>query len=485
VFFIADIRLENEETTSRHSFWTFLSFGTYNITLTIPTATMSLFMIIFYHTVVGLNPWLILLVVAINTIWAGLNDPLIGWLTDRNFKWTQKWGRRFPWIAIAIIPLSISLILIFSPPGKVADIGALSVMIWLLISLFLFDLFITLMEIHVSILRADKFRTETERRKYAGSWGFFDIIAQVLGMMLPPLFLFFGDTILSYAVMASIVALIMVIFGVLFVLKGAREDKIIIDRYFSRDYERLHIFKGFALVIKQKSFLGLYAHYTLWLAATGSIMVGMVAYLTTYILRSDDPDAILPIMAALLLGALISIPIWLKILKKLNNNKKTYLIGSFLLVGLTIPITFFQGLFDLLIMIFFFGMGMGCVWSIGMPVLQSNAQDDFVVATGKNQKGIFVGTWAIIGLLTAFIDEVIIVSVFAITGFKEGYPTYPALLAEVGPSTMIAIQWGIRLLLGIIPSILILIGTLIFWKVYPLTQDKVLENKAKLLELGF
>ncbi|MFW9783699.1 MAG: MFS transporter [Candidatus Heimdallarchaeota archaeon] len=482
---MAETKLEDRETTSRHRFWTFISFGCYNITWTIPTATMNLFMIIFYHTVVGLNPVWILVVVAINTIWAGLNDPLIGWLTDRNFKWTQKWGRRFPWIAIAIIPQSISLIMIFSPPGMVADIGPLPVMIWLLISLFLFDLFITLLEVHVAILRADKFRTETERRKYAGSWGFFDMIAQVLGMMLPPLFLFFGDTILSYAIMATIVAVIMIIFGVIFVLKGAREDKIIIDRYYSRDYERLHIFKGVFAVIKQRSFLALYAQYTLWLAATASIMTGMVAYLTTYILQTEDPDAMIPFMAALLLGSLISIPIWLKVLKKLNNNKKTYLIGSFILVALTMPLTFFQGFFDLLIMMFLFGIANGCVWSIGMPVLHSNAQDDFVVATGKNQKGIFVGTWAIIGLFTAFIDEAIIASVFTITGFKEGFPTYAALLAEVGPSTMISIQWGIRFLLGIIPAILILIGTLIFWKVYPLTQEKVLENKAKLLELGF
>ena len=85
---------ENEE-TSRHSLGTYLSFGTFNILWTIPTATMNLFMFFYYHTVVGLEPIWILIVVAINTVWAGLNDPLIGWLTDRNFKWTRKWGRRF------------------------------------------------------------------------------------------------------------------------------------------------------------------------------------------------------------------------------------------------------------------------------------------------------------------------------------------------------------------------------------------------------
>ena len=474
---------ENEETTSRHSFWTFASFGSYNILWTIPTATMSLFMFFFYHTVVGLNPVLILVVVGINTVWAGLNDPLIGWLTDKNFKWTRKYGRRFPWIVIGFIPQSLSLIMIFSPPDIDATVNPLPIMLWLLLSLFVFDLFITTVEIHTSILRADKFRTETERRKYAGSWGVFDMIAQVLGMMLPPLFLFFGEKISSYAVMAAIMAIIMIIFGMLFVMKGAQEDKIIIDRYYSRDYERLHILKGVWITIKQRSFLVLFIHYVLWLAATASLMTGMVAYLVTFIFESNDPDAMIPFLALFLLGSLASIPFWLKILKKMNNNRKTYLIGSFILVAITIPMTFFVGDIDLLILMFLVGFANGCVWTIGMPVLYSNAQDDFVVRTGKNQKGILVGTWAVIGLVTAFIDEVLIAIVFISTGFEAGLENFQALVdsgVDVG-----LVQLGIRLLLGIIPMLVLLVGTLIFWKYYPLTQEDVLENKAKLLELGF
>ena len=231
--------------------------------------------------------------------------------------------------------------------------------------------------------------------------------------------------------------------------------------------------------------MALYFHYVLWLCATASIMTGMVAYLTTFVLRNEDPDAMVPFLAIFLLGSLISIPVWLKILKKMNNNKKTYLIGSLILCALTVPLTFFQTEIDLLIIMFLVGFGNGCVWSIGMPVMFSNTQDDFVVTTGKNQKGILVGTWAVIGLLTSFIDEGIIAIVFSITGFKEGFATYALLEAEVGANAMIGIVWGIRFLIGVIPALLILIGTLIFWKFYPLTQEKVMENKAKLLELGF
>ncbi len=470
-----------ESQTSRHSTWTNISYGVYNILWTIPTATMNSFMYYYYHIVIGLHPVLILTVIAINTVWASLNDPLIGWLTDRNFRWTRKWGRRFPWILIGFIPQSLCLIMVFAAP-ELDPANPLPVMLWLILSLFLYDLFITLVDIHVSILRADKFRTEIERRKYAGAWAFFDMIAQVLGMMLPPLLLFFGlENPLSYTVMATIMALIMITFGFAF-LPGAREDKIIIDRYFSRDYERLHVFRGLLLVLKQKSFLTFYAAYIAFLCAT-TIMTGMVVYLTTFILRSEDTDVMTVFFALFLVGALISIPIWLKILKKMNNNKKTYLIGSFILCGLIIPLAFFQTPIDLGIFMFTMGFGTGCVWTIGMPVLYSNVQDDFVVRTGKQQKGILVGTWAVIGLATSFIDELLITLVFTLTGFDPGLSTYAELVASGANVDLVIL--GIRLLLGIIPMLVLLTGTLIFWKFYPLSQDKVIENKAKLNELGF
>jgi Na+/melibiose symporter-like transporter len=237
------------------------------------------------------------------------------------------------------------------------------------------------------------------------------------------------------------------------------------------------------MVLKQRSFMALFFQYVLWLSATASIMTGMVAYLVTFIFQSNDPDAMIPFLALFLLGSLISIPIWLKILKKMNNNKKLYIIGGLILSGLVTLLTFFQTDIDLMIIMFLVGFGNGCVWSIGMPVLYSNVQDDFVVRNGKNQKGILVGTWAVIGLLTALIDEALIAMVFTFTGFDPGLEDYAALVLSGADVELVL--FGIRLLLGIIPALVILVGILIFWKFYPLTQEKVLENKAKLEELGY
>ncbi|MFX0058307.1 MAG: MFS transporter [Candidatus Hodarchaeota archaeon] len=473
-----ELGVETEVQSNRHSKKTYLSFGMYQISWTIIISTYNVFLFYYYHTVIGLEAWVIFLATAFTTVWASLNDPLIGYITDRNFKWTKRWGRRFPWIVLGALPWCFSLILIFSAPD--ASINPWPAFFWFIFSQFIFELFITLSDVNVGILRVDKFRTETERRIYSGYFGPLDMIAQVFGMTIPPLLIFTALGSASYTVMAILVAVIAFIFMLLF-LPSAREDKIIIDRYFFRDYERISFFKGLGSVLKQKSFLGFWIIYATFLIAT-TIMTAMIPYLATFLLQVG-PDMITVLFAIFLTGALISVPVWLKMLKKFNNNKKVYTIGGFILSGTLVPISLFTGIIDVAIYMFIVGFAMGSIWAIGIPVIQANVQDDFVVRTGKNQKGVLVGVGALLGIFTAFIDELIIAIVYGITGFSGGIEDYAELVATVANVDLVL--WGIRFLLGIIPMVIMLTGTIIFWKIYPLTQDKVMENKAKLQELGF
>ncbi len=82
--------VELEETI--YSGLNILSFSMYQIVWTITISALNLTYFFFYHTVVGLEPIYIFLAMAIFTAWDSINEPLIGFLVDRNFKWTKKWG---------------------------------------------------------------------------------------------------------------------------------------------------------------------------------------------------------------------------------------------------------------------------------------------------------------------------------------------------------------------------------------------------------
>jgi len=473
-----DVYIEDLE--SRHSEWKYASNASIQIPRTLLPATFSVFLFFYYEAVLGLNAWYIFLALTMWTLYDAVNDPFIGFLVDRNTKLTRRFGRRFPWIVIGIAPWCLSLYLVFSAPDVDASTNPWPIFWWLLISLILFDTFGTLVNVNISVLRPDLFRTEEERRLLSKYFMPIDMVAVALGLLIPPLFLAAGAGREGFAFMGAMVAFIALITGILF-LPGAREDKVVIDRYFTAEYERMSFFKGVKELIKQKSFLVHLVFVVAWVAST-DMMIGNSVYLVIFVLRAS-PDEIVLIFAVFLLGALISIPFWLKLLKKMKNNKKVAVIGGFASSAAMVPMTFFQTMIQLLIILFILGFCCGSLWAFIYTIVGSNVQDDYAVRTKKNQKAILVGASVFFGRLAATLDELIIAIVHTLTGYKAGYDTYDGLAGAVADINLVL--WGIRLLAGVIPAIILFIGTLVFWKYYPLTQDVVLKNKEELKKLGF
>ena len=102
-----------------------------------------------------------------------------------------------------------------------------------------------------------------------------------------------------------------------------------------------------------------------------------------------------------------------------------------------------------------------------------------------SQKAIIIGVIGFISTLFTTIDEGIIAIVHNLTGFIPGQATYADMLTAVTAAggDINLVLFGIQLLSGLIPAIVMLAGVLVFWKYFPLTKEIVLENKAKLKEL--
>ena len=475
-----------ESTETRHSRWTFFSNACGLLCSTLIGAVQG-FTLFYYESVIGLDIWLIFVAVSIFTVYNAINDPIIGFLVDRNMRFTRKWGRRFPWIAIGVIPWVFSVYLHFSVPNIDAATNPWAVFGWLLLTLVLLDTFGTLVNINYSTLRIDKFRTEYERRRFTRYYAPLDILAIVLGMLLPPLFtgLIPGDLKAGYSMMGAIIAVIALIFAILS-LHGNREDKIMIDRYYSPEsIKQMNFFKAFKEALTSRTFMVWFIFGTCLGIQITLVVVNML-YLTTFVLQVGG-DMFFLILGLNLVGTLISIPIWLKYIKKINNNKKALVIAGLASVAALFPLTFFQGLIDLLIMAFILGLAQGGLNSYVYTIISPSVTEDVIVKMGKNQKGVLLGVSALLGRLVSSIDEFIVAVVHNTTGFIEGNETYADMLSAVtlagGDINLVLI--GIRLIQGVIPALVLLLGVLIIWKFFPLTQERILNNKAKMQELGF
>jgi glycoside/pentoside/hexuronide:cation symporter, GPH family len=73
----------------------------------------SVFLLIFYNQVMGLEAGLVGTVIMAALIFDAFADPIIGELSDRT---QSKWGRRLPWLYGSAIPLGIVWMLLWHPP---------------------------------------------------------------------------------------------------------------------------------------------------------------------------------------------------------------------------------------------------------------------------------------------------------------------------------------------------------------------------------
>lgn len=93
----------------------------------------STFLLLFYNQVLGMDPRLVSLALAIALVIDGVVDPVIGYLSDRTY---SRWGRRLPWLYIAPIPLGLAWALLWTNTGNPSLFGLvlMAVLVRVLIS---------------------------------------------------------------------------------------------------------------------------------------------------------------------------------------------------------------------------------------------------------------------------------------------------------------------------------------------------------------
>ena len=443
------------------------SYGTTSIVTHLIDMALISVIIFFYEAEVGLNIWLIGLAYIIYLIWDAVNDPLVGYITDRPFKFTKKRGRRFPWMMIAYIPWLISFILIFTPPNMDNQWILFG---WLLATLCLYDFLESIFTVNFFALFPDKFRESSERVSASAFVVYLGFLGVVGAFLIPGLVINFGD-LGSYALMALVCVVISLV-CLIFMIPGLRDDKESVENYLAKygEIEREPFFKVFKQSLKQKSFVVFLIMYVLYLSLT-ALMTGSFFYFVRYVLQGEA-SIIAIMMIALLLGGVISIPFWVKLNKKLGDTRKVMVAGGIVMVCFASLLSAVTNLTIVLIIVLLWGFGLGGYWVMLDPVF-SQVIDESIVNSEKRREGMYNGIRVFISRIGGVIQVITLLVVHELTGFTEG--------AEIQPPLALI---GIRLHMGLIPAIFMAIGILIFWKFYDITPEKAEQLKQKIIELG-
>ncbi len=420
----------------------------------------------FYEVELLLPVFLVSVAFLIYAGWNMINDPIVGYVADKPRKFWKKWGRRYPWIIITILPWPLVFLFVFLCP-PVSQVGIWFVFFWLVIIICIFDALYSAWNTNFYSLYPDKYRSHAERTKVAGIGTAIGQIGIALGFIILPLFIEYGN-LSSYVFAATIVAIIAWV-GILIMIPGVRENEDMRARLSLMEIKQEPFFKTMKHAIKQKNFF-IYIMAYLCFQSFVFIILGSLPYYVSIILNeSAGIEALLS--AGFLIGSLASIAIWAKIVKK-HGNRKIFMVGMFLTGVIMIPLLFISDVMIATLVMILIGVGVGAIWICVYPIY-GDVIDEIVLETEKREEAVYFG----IRIFFARIAFIVQALIFALIHISTGFD--PALETQTDLALL-----GLRLQMAFIPMLFLFLGGIIFWKWYDLKIDKVASIKARLKDLG-
>jgi len=425
------------------------------------------FIFFFYEVEVGLPVVLVGIALIIFAIWNAVNDPLVGYLTDKPFKWTIKRGYRSPWVMIGVFPTLLCYFLLYTPPTGSDD---LTIFFYMVITLCLFDLFFSLFGVHFYGSFTMQFRSDEERRKASA---YTNIIPGfgVLGVsIVPPLFIVFGD-IVSYAIAALVIVIILAICAIV-LIPGIRETEEVKNIYIQgyESAEQVSFLKTAKISFKHKSFKA-YTIAMLLYGIGGALFTASELYYFKDILGLPYSYALYTILASTL-SFIFTVPLWFYVAKKIGHAQTFYVGVLFFALSLVpfIFITTFMGYFIASIII---GIGFSALAFIAYAIF-ADVNDEVALTMGKRLESTLAGIRTVVIRLSIVFQAIIIAVMHIMTGYNPD---------PHAKQTELAI-WGIRAHAALIPAILCFIAFLILVKWYDLKGEKKEQLFAELERKG-
>ena len=351
---------------------------------------MSIYVMKFATDILLIAPAVVGLIFSVSRVWDAINDPLVGYLSDKT-KWAL--GRRRSWLLMSIIPISVFYLMVFFPPQGVSS-NLLT--LWVALSIIGFYTSMTIFVVPHLSLGAELSSDYHERSKIFGVRHFFYTIGSAVSLIS---FYFFimaeqndlnslRDIIFNHSMIAVIITAILILLSVY----KLREKS---------DYNRKEIsnpYRAYKDVWENK-------HARLLIIATfiehiGSAAIAVLTlYVAQYIVGSAQ-WAPLFILSYLLPSAL-SVPLWIPL--SIRFGKIKLWIASKILAGISFgsmfSILFIEDInikiIYVLIAAFFAGLANGCGSTLG-PSIQADVIDYDELQTGERKEGSYFAAWSFI-----------------------------------------------------------------------------------------
>ena len=406
---------------------------------------------IFMMDVVGVTPALAAAALFIGRSWDYINDPLVGYLSDRT---RTRWGRRRPWLLFGALPFALTFILLWIKPAFINSQTGL--LIFFAAAYLIYEASATTVYMPYFALTPELTQDYDERTQLTSFRMLFNILGGLTAYTLPMLVI--GAMVPENA---NRVVLMAVVFGLLaaipylIVFFSVREKK----EYFEQAQPGIR--DAFKSVRKNKPFFfGAMIYLCTWIVII-LVETNLMFYIK-YVIKRPNQSSLL--MGVIFISAIIALPFWNWISKK-GNKRVAYIIGvSFWAVMMcTLAILTPQTpVWVLLLICMLIGFGLSAAQVLPWAIIPDAIEWD-EYQTGERHEGVFYSLITLMGKVANSIAVPLSLLLLEFTGYVSNAAEQPRSALT-----------GLKIVIGPIPALLLLTGIL-FAAFYPLSREKYKE----------
>jgi GPH family glycoside/pentoside/hexuronide:cation symporter len=443
---------DGEERLSRR---TKLVYGAGDIGFSLTGTIIGVLFAIFLTDVAGLKPGLAAAALFVGRTWDYVNDPLIGYLSDRT---RSRWGRRRPFLLFGFVPYALAFTLLWWKPSISSPLG---LTIYYAVAYLLYDATATFAYMPYYALTPELTQDYDERTALTSYRMAFSILGGLVAFTVPLLIIGTmrpenaGRVLAMGALFGTISAL-----PLLLVFLNTRE------RPEFQTQAQPALKESLRAATHNRPFLFAAGIFLLtWTSM--DIVQGMLLFFLKYRMNLEAQSDL--IAGIIFIVAMLALPFW-EWTSRHWDKRIAYSIGvafwaAVMIVLVAISPTW--GLPVVLTLAALAGIGVGAAHILPWSIIPDAVEWD-ELATGQRHEGMFYSLVTLMQKVASSIAIPVALLMLEVTGYVPNAPEQP--LATVR---------GIQVLMGPVPAVLLCTGIL-FALLYPLGRERHAQVRAEL-----